>query len=403
MRSTFKILFYLKKNEPKKDGTVVIMIRVTVDGVRAQFSSKLFVKPELWDNKSGKVIGKTVYATNLNRLLNDIQGELNTIYKNLKVIDGYVLPEKLRNIFCGFEEKEKTVISYFDKFIEQYKLKVGTTATHKTYTRYVLTRERLVEFMKEHYKVPDLPIKEINLAFIDEFYLYIRNNTKCNHNSTLKFLQRFRSVLYYARNSGLIFHDPFGNFRFRFERVDRNYLSQEELDTLYNKVFASSRLSQVRDIFLFSCYTGQSYVDIFDLTEDKIKKAFDGHLWIMNKRHKTNVNSNVRLLDIPLQILAKYKGKQKNGKVLPVISNQKMNDYLKEIGDICGLDMKITFHIARHTFASTVALGNDVPMESVQTMLGHADIKTTQIYAHVVDTKLSRDMEKMAQRVNNRK
>lgn len=356
MRSTFKILFYLKKNEPKKDGTVVIMIRVTVDGVRAQFSSKLFVKPELWDNKSGKVIGKTVYATNLNRLLNDIQGELNTIYKNLKVIDGYVLPEKLRNIFCGFEEKEKTVISYFDKFIEQYKLKVGTTATHKTYTRYVLTRERLVEFMKEHYKVPDLPIKEINLAFIDEFYLYIRNNTKCNHNSTLKFLQRFRSVLYYARNSGLIFHDPFGNFRFRFERVDRNYLSQEELDTLYNKVFASSRLSQVRDIFLFSCYTGQSYVDIFDLTEDKIKKAFDGHLWIMNKRHKTNVNSNVRLLDIPLQILAKYKGKQKNGKVLPVISNQKMNDYLKEIGDICGLDMKITFHIARHTFASTITL-----------------------------------------------
>lgn len=154
----------------------------------------------------------------------------------------------------------------------------------------------------------------------------------------------------------LTFHDPFGNFRFRFERVDRNYLSQEELDTLYNKVFASSRLSQVRDIFLFSCYTGQSYVDIFDLTEDKIKKAFDGHLWIMNKRHKTNVNSNVRLLDIPLQILAKYKGKQKNGKVLPVISNQKMNDYLKEIGDICGLDMKITFHIARHTFATTITL-----------------------------------------------
>ncbi len=153
---------------------------------------------------------------------------------------------------------------------------------------------------------------------------------------------------------------------------------------------------------MFSCYTGLAYVDIFELTEDKIKKAFDGHLWIMTKRHKTDINTNVRLLDIPLEILEKYKGKQKNGKVLPVISNQKINDYLEEITDICGIEKKTTFHVARHTFASTVALGNDVPMESVQTMLGHSDIKTTQIYAHVINQKLSRDMDKMAKIVNNR-
>lgn len=142
-------------------------------------------------------------------------------------------------------------------------------------------------------------------------------------------------------------------------------------------------------------------MDVFELTEDKIRKAFDGHLWIMTKRQKTDVNTNVRLLDIPLAILEKYKGKQKNGKVLPVISNQKINDYLEEIADICGIGKKITFHVARHTFASTVALGNDVPMESIQSMLGHADIKTTQIYAHVINRKLSRDMDKMAKAVNN--
>jgi hypothetical protein len=142
-------------------------------------------------------------------------------------------------------------------------------------------------------------------------------------------------------------------------------------------------------------------VDIFELTEDKIRKAFDGHLWIMTKRQKTDVNTNVRLMDIPLAILEKYKGKQKNGKVLPVISNQKINDYLEEIADICGIEKKITFHLARHTFASTVALGNDVPMESIQSMLGHANIKTTQIYAHVINRKLSRDMDKMAKAVNN--
>ncbi|MDR2917116.1 MAG: site-specific integrase, partial [Tannerella sp.] len=306
------------------------------------------------------------------------------------------------NIFLGYEEEEKTIISYFDKFNEQYKLKVGTTATHKTYTRYLLTRDRLVEFMKERYSLSDMSIKEITVAFVDDFYLYVRNHTECNHNSTLKFLQRLRTIMYYAKNSGLVFNDPFSNFRFRFDKVNRGYLDQDELDILYAKKFPSARLTQVRDIFLFSCYTGLAYVDIFELTEDKIKKAFDGHLWVMTKRHKTDINTNVRLLDIPLEILEKYKGKQKNGKVLPVISNQKINDYLEEIADICGIEKKTTFHVARHTFASTVALGNDVPMESVQTMLGHADIKTTQIYAHVVNQKLSRDMDKMAKIVNSR-
>ena len=179
-------------------------------------------------------------------------------------------------------------------------------------------------------------------------------------------------------------------------------MDQDELDLLFTKKLPSARLSRVRDIFVFSCYTGLAYIDIFELTEDKIRRAFDGHLWIMTKRQKTDVNSNIRLLDIPMEILEKYKGKQKNGKVLPVISNQKINDYLEEIGDICGIEKKFTFHVARHTFASTVALGNDVPMESVQCMLGHADIKTTQIYAHVIDHKLSRDMDKMAKLVNNR-
>jgi site-specific recombinase XerD len=402
MRSTFNILFYIKRNEPKKDGRVVIMVRITINGIRSQFSSKLLVQPEQWDSKNERVKGQVAEARNLNRLLENIGSSLNVHYNKFMSIDGHVNPERLRNIFLGHEEQEQTIISFFDKFNDQYKLKVGTTSTHRTYTRYLLTRERLVEFMKQRYNLSDIPIKEMTVSFIDEFYLYIRNNTECNHNSSLKFLQRFRTILYFAKNSGLSFNDPFGSFRFRYDKVNRGYLDQDELDILYTKKFSSARLSQVRDIFIFSCYTGLAYVDIFELTEDKIRKAFDGHLWIMTKRQKTDVNTNVRLLDIPLTILERYKGKQKNGKVLPVISNQKTNDYLEEIADICGIDKKITFHLARHTFASTVALGNDVPMESIQSMLGHADIKTTQIYAHVIDRKLSRDMDKMAKVVNNR-
>ncbi len=402
MRSTFNVLFYIKRNEPKKDGRVVIMVRITINGIRSQFSSKLLVQPEQWDNKNERVKGLVAEARNLNRLLENIRSSLNVHYNKFMSIDGHVTPERLKNIFLGLEEQEQTIISFFDKYNDQYKLKVGMTSTHKTYTRYLLTRERLVEFMKQRYNLSDMLIKEMTVSFIDEFYLYIRNNTECNHNSSLKFLQRFRTILYFAKNNGLSFNDPFGSFRFRYDKVNRGYLDQDELDILYTKKFPSVRLSQVRDIFIFSCYTGLAYVDVFELTEDKIRKAFDGHLWIMTKRQKTDVNTNVRLLDIPLAILEKYKGKQKNGKVLPVISNQKINDYLEEIADICGIGKKITFHVARHTFASTIALGNDVPMESIQSMLGHADIKTTQIYAHVIDRKLSRDMDKMAKAVNNR-
>ena len=402
MRSTFNVLFYIKRNEPKKDGRVVIMVRITINGIRSQFSSKLLVQPEQWDSKNERVKGQVAEARNLNRLLENIGSSLNVHYNKFMSIDGHVTPERLRNIFLGLEEQEQTIISFFDKYNDQYKLKVGTTSTHRTYTRYLLTRERLAEFMKQRYNLSDMPINEITVSFVDEFYLYIRNNTECNHNSSLKFLQRFRTILYFAKNNGLSFNDPFGSFRFRYDKVNRGYLDQDELDILYTKKFPSARLSQVRDIFIFSCYTGLAYVDVFELTEDKIRKAFDGHLWIMTKRQKTDVNTNVRLLDIPLAILEKYKGKQKNGKVLPVISNQKINDYLEEISDICGIGKKITFHVARHTFASTVALGNDVPMESIQSMLGHADIKTTQIYAHVIDRKLSRDMDKMAKAVNNR-
>ena len=402
MRSTFNVLFYIKRNEPKKDGRVVIMVRITINGVRSQFSSKLLVNPDQWDSKKEQAKGQLAEARNLNRLLENIRSTLTVNYNKQIAIDGHVTPERLKNIFLGQDEPEHTIISFFDRYNNQYKLKVGTTSTHKTYTRYLLTRERLAEFMKQRYNLSDMLVKEITVSFVDEFYLYIRNNTECNNNSALKFLQRFRTILYFVKSLGINFTDPFCNFRFRYDKVNRDTLIRTNWTFYTRKSFLQPRLSQVRDIFVFSCYTGLAYIDIFELTEDKIRRAFDGHLWIMTKRQKTDVNSNIRLLDIPMEILEKYKGKQKNGKVLPVISNQKINDYLEEIGDICGIEKKFTFHVARHTFASTVALGNDVPMESVQCMLGHADIKTTQIYAHVIDRKLSRDMDKMAKLVNNR-
>lgn len=406
MKSTFRILFYLKKNEPKKNGHVTIMIRVTVDGSNTQFSSKLDIHPDDWDVSKGQAkTGKGYRAKSsaLNRLLESIKSELTVHYNRLLNVKGYALPEQIRNAFLGLEEKEKTLITYFSQFNGQYKQKVGTTATQKTYSRYELTKQRLIDFMKGKYHVSDMPVRELNTVFIENFYLYLRNACGINNNTAMKFVQRFRTVLGYARNTGLDFIDPFANYKFNFDRVDRGYLEQAEIDKIYNKAFASKRLEQVRDMFIFSCYTGLSYIDLCNLTEENIRTGFDGKLWIMTKREKTGIDSNIPLLEIPRQILQKYEGKLKDGKLLPVISNQKMNDYLSEIAALCGIDKHITFHLARHTFATEICITQGVPIESVSKMLGHTNIKTTQIYARVVDRKVSHDMSVLERKINSRK
>ena len=318
-------------------------------------------------------------------------------------VKGYALPEQIRNAFLGLEEKEKTLISYFSQFNDQYKQKVGTTATQKTYTRYELTKQRLIDFMKSKYHVSDIQVRELNTVFIENFYLYLRNTSDISNNIAMKFIQRFRTVLNYARNTGLDFIDPFANYKFNFDRVDRGYLEQTEIDCIWNKRFTSKRLEQVRDMFIFSTYTGLSYIDLCNLTQDNIKTGFDSKLWIMTKREKTGIDSNIPLLEIPRQILKKYEGTFKDGKLLPVISNQKMNDYLGEIAQICEIKKKITFHVARHSFATEICITQGVPIESVSKMLGHTNIKTTQIYARVVDRKISHDMAVLERKINSRK
>lgn len=406
MKSTFKVLFYLKKNEPKKNGHVTIMIRITVDGSNTQFSSKLDIHPDDWDVSKGQAkTGKGYTAKNsaLNRLLESVKAELTVHYNRLMNVKGYALPEQIRNAFLGLEEKEKTLITYFSQFNEQYKRKVGTTATQKTYSRYELTKQRLIDFMKERYHASDMPVRELNTVFIENFYLYLRNTCDISNNTAMKFVQRFRTILNYAKNTGLDFIDPFANYKFNFERVDRGYLEQAEIDKIYNKEFTSRRLEQVRDMFIFSCYTGLSYIDLCNLTPENIKTGFDSKLWIMTKREKTGIDSNIPLLEIPRQILAKYEGRLKDGKLLPVISNQKMNDYLDEIAAICEINKHITFHLARHTFATEICITQGVPIESVSKMLGHTNIKTTQIYARVVDRKVSHDMSVLERKLNSRK
>ncbi len=336
MKTTFRILFYLKRDKPRKNGNFPINCRITINGTISQFSTKVEIDPQLWDVKASKAIGRPKDVSEINMVLDGIKASLYRIYHNLQEKDNVVNAEKVRNTFLGIgsDDAAYSLMSLFEKHNEDYKNLAGISKSHSCYQKYERAKRVIQSFMEYKYKKSDIALKDINHVFVYDLEIYLRSVRHIAQNTAAKYLQRLRKVLFLAKNNGWIVQDPFFNFKIRFERTDRGYLLQEELNAIILKDMPSKRLEQVRDVFAFSCYTGLSYSDLAKLSKDDIKKSFDGNLWIMIKRQKTNVPSNIPLLDIPKAILEKY---QTDDKLLPVYSNQKINDYLKEIAAICGI------------------------------------------------------------------
>lgn len=391
-QSNFNIRFYLRTNHVNKDGTCAIMVRVTVNSERVVFSTKLSADPDKWDAKANRVYGKSKSDRELNRTLDDMSSSIRSHYYELERYEASVTAEKVRNSFLGITARTESLMQLFREYMDECASLAGISKSKATVQKYDRCYRRVQEFLKAKYNLSDIPLVEIGHKFITDLECYLRTVSQCNENTTAKFLQTFKMIIIRARNNGYIKGDPFSNYRIRLKRVDRGYLTEEELSAIMGKEFATKRLSQVRDVFIFSCYTGLAYIDIKELTADNIRTSFDGNQWIMTHRHKTETPVNVPLLDIPKQLVTKYQGTTKDGKLLPVLSNQKMNAYLKEIATLCGIDKNITFHLARHTFATTITLSQGVPIESVSKMLGHTNIQTTQIYARITNDKISRDM-----------
>jgi len=355
MKSTFNVLFYLKRNAIRKDGKMPIVSRVTVDGVIAQFNTKLDIQPINWSVKMGKVIGQASDSKQYNAQLEQIKTSLHAIYHELQRKDNYVTAEKVKNEFLGISEHHETLLDLFQKHNEDVLKLVGISKSTTTYQKYERTRKHLEKFLLLKYQLRDISLKEIKPLFIWDYEVYLMTTGKCQTNTTAKFMQYFKRIILIARNNGLIAIDPFANYKINLTKVDRGYLTQENVEKILKKEFAIKRLELVRDIFIFSCFTGLAYVDVKNLTEKNVRTSFDGNLWIMTKRQKTKVESNILLLDVPKMILHKYKGVSPNDKLLPILSNQKMNAYPKEVGDLCEVDKELTFHLARHTFATLVS------------------------------------------------
>ncbi|MEO2052603.1 MAG: site-specific integrase [Allomuricauda sp.] len=295
----------------------------------------------------------------------------------------------------GKGEKLKMLLELFDEHNQQMEKLIDIEFALGTYKRYHTTRTHVAEFIKSELRKSDIPVRDVDLKFIKGFEYFLKVTKKCNHNSALKYVNNFKKIIRMAVAHEWISKDPFYNYKVQFKTVEREFLSKEELQTLVDKEIEGERLNVVRDMFVFCCYTGLSYIDVQKLHPDHIVKHIDGTFWIKSKRTKTKSRLGIPLLPTAVGILEKYQDHPKvvNGDcVLPVLSNQKSNAYLKEIADLCSIKKNLTTHLARHTFATTVTLSNGVPIETVGQMLGHKNLRTTQHYAKIIDRKVSEDM-----------
>ena len=399
MRSTFKVLFYLKRNAPKKNGLIPVMCRITVNGKISQFSCKLDVEEKTWNIELGRVSGRSTVAQETNRMLDKIRVGINKAYQDICDKDNYVTAEKVRNTFLGMGMNHETLLAVFRQHNEDYEKQVGKIKSLRSYWKYCIVYKHLEEFIKQRYKVSDIALKELAPAFITDFELFLRTEKNHCNNTVWSYMMPFRSIIFMAINNGWLQRDPFYAYSITKEETKRGFLSKEEINLLIKGTFKKPSYTLIRDLFIFCTFTGLSWTDMANLTKENLQTSFDGHLWIKTNRQKTGTESNIRLLDVAKHIIEKYDGMTDDDKLLPVPCYVNCKNSIKVIAKKCGIEKNVTWHMSRHTYATTVCLSNDVPIETLSKMLGHRSIRTTQIYAKITAEKVSRDMEKLSKQI----
>lgn len=400
-------LFYPNKQR-SKHGQFQIYVRIYIDGKRAEFATNYFTSLSDWDSKKSKVKNTHKLALLINNTLEKIRSEINHLFVLEVTQKGSTTSKELRDKYLGRDvedqEKTKTILEAFDyhnlKISEQ--VKIGKVVA-KTHARYIITKNKVEAFMKHQYRKDNMPLPEMRLRFVTEFEHYLLTVDKIQSNTAHKYIKNLKKIMNMAVGLDWIPSNPFNQFKCSYSNPEREILNQDEINILLNKDLHAPRLEEVRDVFVFCCYTGFAYSDVYEFMQNAVMKGLDGKLWLSTLRQKTGTKESVPLLPVALQIIEKYRNHEyctKYNKLLPVNSNQRYNAYLKEIADICGINKKLTSHIARHTFATTITLANGVPIETVSAMLGHNSIRTTQIYAKVVEQKVSDDMQRLSERLS---
>ena len=389
------INFLLRKSRKDDDGKLSVCVRITYLGNRIELATGIYSSTNHWDTSrqriKDKVIGARVDNERLDRIKTEIQDTFNQLRSTNEDFDVTTIKRKLLNI-----QDSKGILAVFDYYLDSILAKLNKGYSMETYKHYKSSRKRLAEFINANLRRPDISVQSIDYKFLDAFDVFIKKDFNNVQNTAWNYHKHLRRVLNLAVSLEYIDKNPYSKFKVGLDETHREILSMEELKRIEEKQIEIERLIVVRDIFVFACYTGLSFADISKLSDIHLQQKSEGKLWIIIDRSKTNNRCRIPILPKAKEILNRYmdypKTKGKN-LLLPVLTNQKMNSYLKELGDICGIKKNITMHIARHTFATTVTLNNGVPIETVSKLLGHSSLKTTQLYAKVLDQKISEDIE----------
>lgn len=404
-RDSFRVLFFLKKTRLLKNGEASVCMRITVNGTRVENNIRKSIDPALWSQAKETARGKSRRACDLNTYIEEARIKLYQIFCELEQQNRPVTAHLLQELFFGQEKPEKgrTLLGTMQEHNDQCRALVGTDYALITVRRYESCRRYLAELIRQRYGKEDLPLAEVNGELVRAFAFYLKTEKGCQQNTVIRYMKCLKKITNLARANDWMAKDPFLGIRFHEKEVVREFLTMDELQTIYRKKFPLERLTLVRDVFIFAAFTGLAFIDVQQLAPEHIVRDNNGNLWIRKPRQKTKNMCNIPLLDIPQEILRKYADHptcRKKGVLLPVPCNQKMNSYLKEIADICMIRKNLTTHCARHSYATSVCLANGVSLENVAKMLGHSNIKMTQHYARVLDSSILRDMMQVGRAIS---
>ena len=403
---TLGIHFVLRSSKTIS-GIAPIYARITVNSKRSEISIKRKIQVESWNIGKGMAKPSSSENKQLNSYLEQIRKMMVQSYQDLVLGKQVITAEAIKNKFLGLDISDMTLC----KLIEYHNTNCKETLKWGTLKNYFTTKKYIELFLKEKHRTTDIYLTSLNYKFLIDFEYFLRKyspddfHTSMGNNTVMKHIERLRKLIKMAIRYEWLEKDPFISFQQKFHRVERGFLSEEELKRIEEKEFSIPRLQYVKDLFVFGCYTGLAYIDVMQLSSKNIQIGIDKQYWLFTNREKTDNTVRIPILPIAMDIINKYKDDMKaiiQNRLFPNISNQKLNSYLKEIADLCQINKNLTFHLARHTFATTVTLTNGVPIESVSKMLGHSKISTTQIYAKVVEKKLGEDMEKLKKRLSEK-
>ena len=408
MNKELKVSFYLKREsrleKVGRDKSVAYPIigKIIIGNSIAQFSTKLKIEERLWHIKSGRAIGKSRVAVELNKEINSINLRIHSHYRDILERTGTITALDVKNAFQGIASEQKTLLVLFEEMMQNFKERIGIDRSASTYHSYRKTRKHLERFIRVKYKVRDIPLIRLDLPFIEQFDFYLRIERRLKPGSVLICAIYLQKVARLALHRNLISRPPFMGYKPEKPELQKRSLTKDELERIISSPIESESQCFIRDLFVFACMTGISHADLKNLTWKNVITEEDGSLWVSMSRQKTGVPFHVKLLDIPIRIMEKYKGIAENNYIFPALGQSRINFVLKNIGKQCGITTPLTFHRSRHCFASQVCLSQGVPIETVSRMLGHRDIQTTQRYASVDNEKIGNDMKLLSQKLSGK-